>query len=120
MKENAYLLNCRNQIVDAINDIPYVNAEYANQIQRVRARIMQALSELDAFRHGQLQHCPCCPDMGEDPPDNSKPHEFAVERWIREVTDVLVYQPEIPLDHKKALVEAFAAYRKSIGRPLRD
>ena len=44
----------------------------------------------------------------------------ASERWMREVTDLLCYQPDIPMEHKTSLVDAFANYRKVIGRPLRD
>lgn len=42
-----------------------------------------------------------------------------LERVIREIIDIIVYQPDIPMDHKTSLVEAFSEYRKSIGRPLR-
>ena len=43
----------------------------------------------------------------------------ALESWMREVTDLLCYQPEIPMAHKQTMVDAFAKYRKAIGRPLR-
>ena len=43
----------------------------------------------------------------------------ALESWMREVTDLLCYQPEIPMTHKQCVVEAFSRYRTAIGRPLR-
>jgi len=42
-----------------------------------------------------------------------------LEAWMREVTDALCYQPEIPMEHKKSIVQAFSFYRSAIGRPLR-
>jgi hypothetical protein len=42
----------------------------------------------------------------------------ALEQWMREITDSLVYQPDIPISHKEAIVTAFSEYRIAIGRPL--
>jgi hypothetical protein len=43
-----------------------------------------------------------------------------LEAWMREVTDLLCYQPDIPLDHKTAIVEAMVAFRKELGLKNND
>lgn len=58
MKENASLLNCRQGLVNALNVVPKSDT-------LIRKELIFALSELDAYRHGQLQKCDKCPDMGE-------------------------------------------------------
>lgn len=42
-----------------------------------------------------------------------------VEPVLREIVDLLIYQPDIPTDHKEALVKAFTEFRAAIGKPLR-
>ncbi len=37
-----------------------------------------------------------------------------LEAWMREVTDAICYQPEIPLDHKKEVAEAMNSFSKEI------
>ena len=59
MKINCYLENTRRCICDAIQKItdePGYNTE-------ARRDMVQALTELDAFRHGKLQSCSHCPDV---------------------------------------------------------
>jgi hypothetical protein len=38
-----------------------------------------------------------------------------LEAWMKEVTDLLCYQPEVPLAHKQAVVEAMQAFTKSLN-----
>ena len=54
MKDNCYLLNCRRNLCDAIDKAGVNNP--------IRRDLIQALTELDAFRHGQLQRCDKCTD----------------------------------------------------------
>ena len=65
MKENAYLLNCSNGLCRAIKLTPVAQSE-------LRRELIQALAELDYYRHGQLQTCEHCADIddrapGQDP-----------------------------------------------------
>ena len=46
--------------------------------------------------------------------------EEALERWMREITDLIVYSADNPMDYKTGVVEAFSLYRKAIGKPLRE
>ena len=48
-----------------------------------------------------------------------QPESEALARWMQEVTDMLIYSPENPMDYKTGVVEAFAQYRKAIGKPLK-
>jgi hypothetical protein len=57
MKENAYLLNCRHHIVCAL--------KATSEGTMMRVELAQALTELDAYRHGQLQKCDKCADLIE-------------------------------------------------------
>lgn len=40
--------------------------------------------------------------------------EQRLEAWMREVTDLLCYQPEVPMAHKTALVEAMQNFGRQI------
>ncbi|MDE2104212.1 MAG: hypothetical protein KGL39_43650 [Patescibacteria group bacterium] len=51
--------------------------------------------------------------------EKSKTERDALARWMQEVTDLLIYSPENPMDYKTGVVEAFATYRAAIGKPLR-
>lgn len=51
MRINAYLENCRSRICDVIRALPP---------SEPRTDAIQALTELDAFRHGALQKCQTC------------------------------------------------------------
>lgn len=42
----------------------------------------------------------------------TKAQEQRLEAWMREVTDLLCYQPSVPMDHKKLLVEALEAFAR--------
>ena len=61
MKINAYLENCRMAICDALR--------LAGQQDHpeLRKELIFALNELDAFRHGTLQHCDKCGYEGKEP-----------------------------------------------------
>ena len=48
-----------------------------------------------------------------------KSERDALGRWMQEVTDLLIYSPENPMDYKTGVVEAFSTYRTAIGKPLR-
>jgi hypothetical protein len=37
-----------------------------------------------------------------------------LEAWMKEVTDLLCYQPEIPVAHKSCLIDAFVAFQNEI------
>ena len=57
---NAYLENCRLRICDAIKQIQ-TDVETSGTVKAdVRRDLIQALTELDAFRHGALQNCSQC------------------------------------------------------------
>jgi len=47
----------------------------------------------------------------------NKPALQRLEAWMREITDLLCYQPEIPLAHKSALLEAFVAFQNEVNLP---
>jgi hypothetical protein len=53
------------------------------------------------------------------PKTNPIAERAALELVLRELTDCLIYLPDLPMAHKESLVNAFAAYRKAIGKPLR-
>ena len=42
----------------------------------------------------------------------SKPEKQRLEAWMKEVTDLLCYQPEVPLANKTCLVKAMQAFLK--------
>ncbi len=42
--------------------------------------------------------------------------EAALEAWMREVTALLCYQPEVPMTHKVDLSNAMQSYRVASGR----
>lgn len=62
-------------------------------------------------------HRPRC----DRPPDRKSAAEIeaAIETWMRTVTDAFVGNQAIRYDEQCAIVEAFAQFRASIGRPLR-
>lgn len=37
-----------------------------------------------------------------------------LEAWMKEVTDLLLYQPDIPVAHKQFVAEAMVAFTKEI------
>jgi hypothetical protein len=37
-----------------------------------------------------------------------------LEAWMKEITDCLCYQPEIPVAHKSELVNAFVAFQNEL------
>lgn len=47
----------------------------------------------------------------------SKPAVQRLEAWMREVTEVLSYQPEIPLAHKTILHDALHAFSQELEAP---
>lgn len=44
----------------------------------------------------------------------SRPAVQRLEAWMKEVTDLLCYQPEIPLIHKQCVAEAMHTFTKEI------
>lgn len=38
--------------------------------------------------------------------ESDKLNILAVKQWMQDVTSLLCYQPDIPMEHKKSLVEA--------------
>lgn len=66
VKENAYLLNCRNSICEALKVLD--SAPVPVDVLSARRDMIFAIHELDAFRHGKLQKCDKCSDMNE--PEN--------------------------------------------------
>lgn len=49
----------------------------------------------------------------------STPELQCLEVWMKEVTDLLCYQPEVPLSHKTELVHALQAFIKENKRAER-
>ena len=45
----------------------------------------------------------------------TRPAVQRLEAWMKEVTDLLCYQPEIPLAHKTELVNAMKAFEREIN-----
>lgn len=39
-----------------------------------------------------------------------------LEAWMKEVTDLLCYQPEVPTAHKTCVVDAMMAFTKEVER----
>ena len=37
-----------------------------------------------------------------------------LEAWMREVTDLLCYQPEVPMTHKTCVVDAMLAFAREL------
>lgn len=60
MKINAYLENCRTNICNAIRQIQTDVERHGQPCSDNRRDLIQALTELDAFRHGALQKCSQC------------------------------------------------------------
>ena len=44
----------------------------------------------------------------------TEPQIQRLEAWMKEVTDLICYQPEVPLAHKSALIDAFVAFQNEI------
>ncbi len=44
----------------------------------------------------------------------TEPAVQRLEAWMKEITDLIAYQPEVPLDHKEALLDAFIAFQNEI------
>lgn len=55
MRINAYLENCRTNICNAIRQIQTDVERHGQPCSDNRRDLIQALTELDAFRHGALQ-----------------------------------------------------------------
>lgn len=47
-------------------------------------------------------------------PELSVPAVQRLEAWMKEVTDLICYQPEVPIAHKSALINAFVAFQNEI------
>lgn len=47
-------------------------------------------------------------------PGLNVPASQRLEAWMKEVTDLLCYQPEIPLTHKTCVVDAMAAFTAEV------
>jgi hypothetical protein len=60
MRINAYLENCRANICNAIRQIQTDVERHGQPCSDNRRDLIQALTELDAFRHGALQNCAQC------------------------------------------------------------
>lgn len=45
----------------------------------------------------------------------SKPAVQRLEAWMREVTDTLAYQPDIPMTHKTCVVDALMAFTREVS-----
>jgi hypothetical protein len=45
----------------------------------------------------------------------SKPAIQRLEAWMREITELVCYQPEVPMAHKTALINALFEFKKEIG-----
>lgn len=60
MRTNAYLENCRANICNAIRQIQADVERHGQPCSDNRRDLIQALTELDAFRHGALQKCEHC------------------------------------------------------------
>lgn len=48
----------------------------------------------------------------------SKPATQRLEAWMMEITDLLCYQPDVPLSHKTELVNALKLFQKEINNPV--
>jgi len=44
----------------------------------------------------------------------TRPAVQRLEAWMKEITDLLCYQPEVPLAHKTEVVNAMVAFSKEI------
>ena len=55
------------------------------------------------------------------PPDDrlkqalSVPAVQRLEAWMQEISDLLAYQPEVPMAHKTAMIDALMAFKKEIN-----
>lgn len=50
-----------------------------------------------------------------DEMEMSKPAAQRLEVWMKEITDLLCYQPEVPLAHKTCIVDAMTAFQKEVN-----